>query len=153
MHIPFHALRSSVRRRDDRHIRGTRLREALKLPLDENGSPSTKETEEYYYEAVASVCVVGIDEWVWSGYCCVDTYFGEEDWGKYPDSSPDEKGGMDGPSGGWVWQVRPYWNPREYFLAVLHRRMIQATAEWSALITTFAERLDIYVSQSIIGRL
>jgi hypothetical protein len=150
MHIPFHALRNGDRKPDDRHIRGTRLREASKLPLDAHGNPSTSETEEYYYEAVASLGVIGIDEWVWTGYFCIDTYFGGENWSKYAPSSPQEKGGNDGPSGAYIWQALPQWNPREYFLAVLYRRMIQATTEWSALITTFAERLKIYVSEYFI---
>jgi hypothetical protein len=148
MHIPFYALRTGERRSDDRNIRG----EASQLPLDEKGNPPTTDTKEYYYEGVASVGVVGIDEWVWTGYCCIDTYFGkEEDWSKYPDSSPGGKAATDGPSGGTILQGLPAWNPRQYFLWVLSRRMIQATTEWSALIATFAERLDIYVSSAILG--
>ena len=150
MHIPFYALRKGKRKPDDRNILGTSLREVFQLPLDEYCNPSNQETEEYYYEAVASIGVIGIDEWVWTGYCCIDTYFGEENWREYLNSSPGEKDGNDGPSGGWIWQMRPLWNPREYFLVILHRRMIQATTEWTALITTFVGRLDVYVSESMI---
>jgi hypothetical protein len=147
MHITFCALRDGERK-PDVNTRGTRLREVSKLPLDEYGYPSKDDTEEYFYEATTSICVIGVDEWVWSVYCCVDTYFGEENWTEYLNTSPGVKDETDAPSGGWIRQINPYWNPREYFLIVLHRRMIQATTEWSVLITNFAERLDIYVRES-----
>jgi hypothetical protein len=148
MHIPFLALRTGKRRPDGRHIGGKQLRESMKLPLDKHGNPPTDLTEEYYYEAVASASIIGIDEWVWTGYCCIDTYFGEEAW-NYPDSPKDEE--TDGPSGGSILQKRPVWNPRQYFLVVLQQRVIQATTEWNALIMTFAERLKIYVSNRLLG--
>jgi hypothetical protein len=115
----------------------------LQLPLKKDGKPMDTRTKEWYYEAVCSIGVIGIDEWVWTAYCCMDTFFGEEEWSQYVTSSPE---GRDGPSG--KTHMFPIWNPREYFLAVIHRRMIQATTEWSSLVFIFVERLNIYVSSS-----
>ncbi len=104
----------------------------------------------HYYEAQLSLIVTGVDEWLWTAYCCVDTYFGaENDWQSYPERADF---GYDGPTGGWAWQKYPYWNPREYYLTVLARRMLQATAEWQALVDTFEERLITYVRDSLSDR-
>jgi hypothetical protein len=103
------------------------------LPLSLSKS---KKEKDYYYEAHISLLVTGVDEWQWTAYFCVDTYFGaEESWEEYPSGNY----GYDGPSGGWIWQKYPYWNPREYFLAVLMRRISQATTEWGVLIGTFLD--------------
>lgn len=47
----------------------------------------------------------------------------------------------DAPSGQFASYKQPIWNPREYFLLVLCRRMDQATLEWQNLVETLDQRL------------
>ena len=141
-HLPFFALRKRLPqhiRMDKRFLHKRQLRASRKLPLARN----RKEEEYYYHEAHISFLVAGADEWFWTAYCCVDTYFGSE-----PDSRTylDGQYGVDPATGGSLWLKHPIWNPREYFLYVLVRRTIQATREWRALIDAFEERMVAYVS-------
>lgn len=97
---------------------------------------------EQVHEAQISFLVAGIDEWYWTAYCCVDKYFGsEETIQSYLDKQ------LDAPIGGYGRLTEfPVWNPREYFLIVLSRRIRQVTREWSSLVVTLEERLQSYVS-------
>lgn len=65
-----------------------------------------------------------MDEWLWTSYCFVDTYFGaEREWGQYLQDRKD-------PSTGGAHALDfPVWNPCEYFLEALERRITQATWE------------------------
>ena len=98
--------------------------------------------EDIYYEFQISVLVIGVDEWLWTGYCCVDTYYGcEPDRRAYLENvNPAEPA-----SGGSASLDFPIWNPREYYLVVLCRRISQATREWGALLEAFEERMITYV--------
>ncbi|KAF2137333.1 uncharacterized protein K452DRAFT_236025, partial [Aplosporella prunicola CBS 121167] len=115
-----------------------------KLPLARNHG----EDQDYYHECQLSLLVTGVDEWFWTGYCLVDTYYGsEEEWSTYfegDDSSEPATGGAS------TLQY-PIWNPREYFLAVLARRMAQATLEWRVLVTAFKERMEDYEDDSLLA--
>jgi hypothetical protein len=141
-HIPFYALRRGPHTLDERSIQGKPLRSSQKLPLARNFA----EKQDFYHEGHLSLLVTGVDEWLWTAYCCVDTYFGSEcNWEGYLDKY---QYGYDAPMGGGgpsAWIKHPNWNPREYFLLVLAQRMKQAVAEWSALINAFEERLVSYV--------
>ncbi|KAI9875145.1 MAG: hypothetical protein M1830_008824 [Pleopsidium flavum] len=88
--------------------------------------------------ALHLLLVVGIDEWYWTVYCCVDRYFGSEETIQfYLDQHLDAPiGGAGRPTG------FPVWNPREYFLLVLSRRIRQVTREWSNVVITLEERLE-----------
>ena len=94
----------------------------------------------FYYEAEISFLITGVDEWHWTAYCCVDTFFDgelEPDW--YWENH------FDGPIGGSRQEFQPVWNPREYFLLVFSRRMSQATREWKNLTDVLNSRLNTYV--------
>jgi len=95
----------------------------------------------YYYDAHISFLITGVDEWCWTAYCCVDTFFGSE-------QSLDEYLACedDGPIGGGRSAFFPAWSPREYFLIVLSRRFMQVTQEWGNIIHELNLRLDTYVS-------
>jgi len=124
--------------RDSRRIDGKELRSSRPLPLPRNED----EKEDLYYEFQLSVLVTGVDEWLWTSYCCVDTYYGcEPDRRAYlEDAHPAEPA-----SGGSASLDFPIWNPREYYLVVLSRRISQATREWVSLIEAFEERMITYV--------
>ncbi|KAH0547759.1 hypothetical protein FGG08_000016 [Glutinoglossum americanum] len=95
-----------------------------------------KNANEYIYEAQISFLMVGVDDWCWTVYCCVDVYFGSEE-------SPDlyDEREQDAPLGGTKDRKWPVWNPRDYFLKVLSERVAQITREWSNVLCGLEERL------------
>ncbi|KAL9079867.1 MAG: hypothetical protein Q9157_001269 [Trypethelium eluteriae] len=145
-HIPFFSLRRGRGLKDLRLLNDQPFRKSRSLPLPRNQKKN--EEEDFFHEAQVSMLLYGIDEWVWTVYCCVDTYFGTEpDHRTYHDGFEDDLGmsyGVDAPSGGSRELRFPTWNPREYFLMVLARRMMQATREWTNLVHVFEERLIHY---------
>lgn len=147
-HIPFFSLRRGPGVRDLRSLQDQTFRKSSRLPLPRNDRKI--EEQDCFHEAQVSMLLHGVDEWVWTAYCCVDTYFGSEpDHRTYYDGFIDDHGnsyGFDAPSGGLKELNFPTWNPREYFLMVLARRMMQATREWTNLVLIFQERLTHYVS-------
>ena len=84
----------------------------------------------FFYEAQISLLLVGVDEWLWTVYCCVDTFFGSE---RAP--SNYEHNGQDAPSGGGRQTSYPVWSPRGYFLFVLSRRINQIAKEWRNIVS------------------
>jgi len=111
-----------------------------------------------FYEAQVSFLLVGVDEWYWTAYCCTDTFFGSE---RTPTWYKDDL--RDGPTA--IADVdMPFWNPREYFLHVLSRRLGQVAAEWRNLIQRLeycleadvrlpvAMRIDLVVTEARLSR-
>ena len=96
--------------------------------------------EASYHQSKTSFLVTGIDEWLWTAYCFVDNFYGADTYSK---DCVDSR--LDPASGGSLWLDQPVWNPRQYFLVVLSRRIKQATWEWQALVDCFIDRLDQYV--------
>ena len=86
--------------------------------------------------------------------CLVDAWYGgEENLREYLENCPEGEG-FDPPHGGSRQMANPFFNSREYFLAVMSRRITQATKEMTVLIETFDERMVVYVSIiPLIGRL
>lgn len=97
------------------------------------------------YEAQVSVLVTGVDEWFWTAYCCAETYFGSEEPVNYYYENH-----LDAPSGGEISSQLPVWNPREYFLSILSRRLKQVTKEWSNVVEAVEQCLKGYVSLSCL---
>ena len=114
--------------------RGLRRSCAFPSGLD---SPELKER---LYEAQVSVLVTGVDEWVWTAYCCVETYFGSEKSVKHY-----HENNLDALTGGETFSGFPVWNPREYFISVLSRRLRQITKEWSNIVEALEQWLRNYV--------
>ena len=99
-------------------------------------------TPEYLHEAQLSLLIAGIDEWFWTAYCLTDTYFGsEESIQFYHDNQ------LDALSGGEKSLKYPIWNPREYFLSILARRLKQVTKEWGSIVELIESRLRVHVSK------
>lgn len=116
------------------------MRESFPLPLDGNKLEAT----DRYYEAQVSLLVTGVDDWLWTSYCTVDTYQGTEPakleyLNELPRAEPASAGSKS--------LDHPMWCPRDYFLEALERRMMQAMREFRATIDTFNRRLNEYVSQ------
>lgn len=135
--LPYLALRTGKPVSDSRCIR--QRHEMLKhnKPLRE---------DLYYYEAQVAFLMTGYDEWHWTAYCCVDTFFGGEQ--TVTDYS---RRGDDGPSGGKMELDRQTWNPREYFLRVFSTRLAQITREWGNFTSELEDRLNGHVCALIIS--
>ena len=138
--MPYLALRQSPKTPDRRG-----LRKSHQLPLS---SPGVKDA--YFYEAQISFILTGIDERLYTAICLADTFFGSED---FRDSYTSQTSALDAPSGGGHWLKFPVWNPRQYFLTVLAKRISQVRGEWMNLIDHFMARLDDYVGHRGLLRL
>lgn len=138
-HIPHFALRRGPRIEDARRFDGHPLRKSVQLPLYRN----KHEKLDHYYEVQLSLLVTGVDDWLWTSFCCVDTYHGSE---------PTKHEYLDGAfptepaTAGSKSLEYPIWCPRDFFLIVLDRRMMQAVTEFKALIDAFDQRMISYVS-------
>jgi hypothetical protein len=130
-HLPYLALRQAGSAADTRG-----LRETKRMP----GTMDTVEPEILYHEAQVSFLLVGVDEWFWTVYCCVDTFFGSE-----RDAQWYKEYGFDACSGAGRMINEPVWNPREYFLIVLNRRLAQVAKEWTNAVSILEGRLASYV--------
>ena len=132
-HLPYFALRQSkAPLKDRRGLRGHGILPTGSLSLN---------MPEYLYEAQTSLLITGTNEWLWTAYCCTETYFGSENTKQYY-----LENGLDAPSGGDRPTSIPVWNPREYFLSILCRRFKQVTKEWINLVETLEKRLGAQVS-------
>lgn len=140
-HIPYFALRKSFSDSQNLHNSIVGRRSGVFTDtFTRNCEPGQKE---YFHEAQVSVLLVGIDEWVWTLYCLVETRFEEkQDRGNIEEYVTHM---LDAPSGQVARYYSPIWNPREYFLLVLCRRMDQATLEWQNLVETLDQRLKVLV--------
>ena len=132
-HLPYYALRQDVALQSD--PRGLR-RSGYFIP-----SPEGPQKHEYLYEAQVSLLLTGVDEWFWTAYCCAETYFGSEESIQYYSDNQ-----LDALTGGEKSMLDPVWNPREYFLSILTRRLKQVTKEWSNIVETLQDRLRLHVS-------
>jgi hypothetical protein len=140
--------RSPTGIKDFRTIKNKTLRKSEELPLRKESSDNE---DLYFHEAQTSSLSWGTDEWFWTELFLVDTYFGSEPrLSTYLDPSApgDSPGdGSDPPLGGaGSMKYKPYFDPREYFLRKLDRRIDQVAKEYSALVETFNQRMETYVS-------
>jgi hypothetical protein len=140
--IPYFVLREDKELlKDSRKIQeGESLRKSWKLPSFPRATESTSTDTPYcLYEAKISVAVTGINDWVWTAYCFVDTYFGSSDRVDVYDQEKGEKGGRvdplgagyidaDGPADG------PIQGPREYLGKVFEIRIKMIRKEWNAIV-------------------
>jgi len=135
--LPYLALRTGRAVSDSRLLR--QRHEMLKH------DDSSRE-DMFYYEAQVAFLLTGYDEWHWSAYCCVDTFFGSEltvtDYYTRHD---------DGPSGGTMELDGQIWNPRQYFLRVFSARLAQTTREWRNITSELEDRLNSHVRASNIS--
>jgi hypothetical protein len=131
---------------DTRLVSGTRLRRSAPLPLRFN--MSDPEEDLYYHEAQTSSLCWGPDETFWTELFLVDTYFGsEKNLGSYFDNHANgiPGSGFDPPLGGRKSTMETIFDPREWFLQKINRRVEQVTTEYRALVETFNKRMEGYV--------
>lgn len=134
-HLPYYALRKGTEKTDLRRYQDHRLRRSYELPLPRR--PNEKSTR--YYEAQISGLTTGIDDFFYTTYCFVDTYFGSEDLcARYLELRIDP-----------LTAIRslqfPIWNPRENYILPFSQRLRQVTEEQRDLIDEFDDRMEEYV--------
>jgi hypothetical protein len=131
-HLPYFALRYQESPLRKHHLYRHSGRFSKEVEDTENGG--------YFHEAQISFLMYGPDEYFWTACCIVDVYFQSEE------SVADYKnGGEDAPTGGARPVKLPYWDPREYFLTALSRRIQQVTTEWRNIIAELERDLKVYV--------
>jgi len=137
-HLPYLALRPAGNRKDDRD-----RRRRHKLPTRDEARMRGAAQRWEYHEAQISLLLVGPDEWFWTAYCLVDTFFGsEKSVVDYLGSDPP----LDPSGGGTIFVNEPIWSPREYFLKILSARLEQVSQEWSDLGAAIDAQLVDYVT-------
>ncbi len=146
-HVPYMAVRDKLELdprymtvQDKLKVAPRRLRTSYEMLETLEMEAKHTENDSFYHQAQISFLLTGVDEWHWTAYCCVDTYFGSE---KDPEWYLSRH--FDGPPGGGQLEFLPIWNPREYFLLVFTRRLNQATKEWTNAILKLESRLNEYV--------
>ncbi|KAI9708419.1 MAG: hypothetical protein M1828_002991 [Chrysothrix sp. TS-e1954] len=131
LHLPYFALRKrAVRSNDIRKIRQSR-------PASATSRAGTGGPGDFVHQAQISILITGIDEWIWTALCCVDTYFETDD-----QTEEMYYLNLDAPTGAENTCDKPIWNPREYFLVALANRVHQVTLEWAIIICEFESRLS-----------
>ena len=138
-HLPYYALRSArLPLVDARNLR----RHGIFVSSEDSNTT----IKEYLYESQISLLITGIDEWFWSAYLCLDTFFeGKENLSSYYSYDNDAL------IGGAVRPNRfPVWNPRQYFLFIFSRRFRQVTKEWAFIVRSLESRLHIHVCTSTL---
>ncbi|KAH3952389.1 hypothetical protein HBH98_175250 [Parastagonospora nodorum] len=145
-HISYHAIRLGPigTTTDPRKVSGKSLRHSAPLPLR---SHTGNDEDLYYHEAQTSSLCWGPDETFWTELFLVDTYFGsEQNLGTYLEnpSLTIPGNGFDPPLGGRQMMKEPVFDPREYFLMKIDRRIEQVATEYRALVETFNKRMEDY---------
>jgi hypothetical protein len=80
----------------------------------------------------------------------VDTYFGsEKELGQYLNAA-DPGNSQDPPLAGRGTMKVPCFDPREYWLRKVDRRLLQVATEYTALVGTFDQRMEVYVCPTIL---
>jgi hypothetical protein len=110
---------------------------------------SEDKEELFFYEAQISSLSLGPDEWFWTEYFLVETYFGSETNIPTYFENLDPDYHIDPPLGNVAIMDVPRFDPREYWLTKTERRVFQATKEYAALINTFDARMQDYVSRRV----
>jgi hypothetical protein len=139
-HFPFLALREGPRKKDERVLFGSDLRQSKPLPLT---LPNGIEIF-HYYEAKVSYMVTGIDDFFFTTYLLADTYQGGSEVQRNNYAKAYKGLGID-PASMRTFEF-PYWNPREHMFASLAVRLAQATEEVTQMMDTFDRNMRRYVS-------
>lgn len=132
---------------------GKPLRKSWVLPVLSRSIDAPTSTEGLYclHEATISVCVTGIDHWVWTAYGFIDTYFGSKEtvdrYHQLRGTTGRHKGRADPLTAGRN-ADEPLWTPREYFFKVLENRMKQVLREWNEIVDKVEEKVKKYVQCS-----
>jgi hypothetical protein len=99
-------------------------------------------SRDYIHQAQISVMITGADNWFWTGYCFVDTYFKAADHSESVEHYSRQRPEMDPFSCGKDDANLPFWLPRQYFLRTLSSRMEQVKQEWKNTVSQLFQLID-----------
>lgn len=140
-HIPYYAVRHGSIAIDGRMLHSERLRRSTILPLSRG-----EHIENFtYHEVKISGLITGVDDYLWTSYTFCDTYFGQSENLKSSYLKWNNNEGLDPATGGSRTLKNPYWNPRDYFLSTVAKRIGQVVKEWRNLVVIFDHRMQHYV--------
>jgi hypothetical protein len=147
-HLPYYAYRSSQTARIDSRIDATAIplrkwEDVSFLDWDAQAEPC------FLYEAQISCIISCVDQWRYTGYCWVDTYFDNkedrESAQRYHDHAKMPTGVLLDPfTLGSKMANSPSSDPRLYFLTVLSRRLDQIAQEWERILVKLSRSIQRY---------
>lgn len=120
----------------------------LSMPPDGSTALGLKD---YIHEAQVSGLVTGIDEFVWTAYCFVETYFRDSTYDgldttqDYDSHAKQSRNMVDPLCAGRRSSKYPIWKPREYFTLMLKSWASRAKDEWENTVSAILERTEPYV--------
>ena len=129
---------------------GKPLRQSWELPfLSRPMSASTSAAGLLcLYEAQTSVVVTGIDNWVWTAYGIVDTYFGSKESVQHYHEQNGSSAQVDPLAAGQIPAIPSIsliWTPREYFFKIVAIRMNETRRAWRTIIGEVEGSVKLYV--------
>ncbi|KAJ9623390.1 hypothetical protein H2204_011206, partial [Knufia peltigerae] len=150
LHLPYYAWRTSPHPRRDARLDGSgrTLRQAMDVSLlEELLVRDCTADNSYLYEAQISCVIAGCDEWRWTAYCFVDSYFDSEDPGP---SKPDPE--MLSEVQSWGSPSRPpnRHEARYFFLKVLATRTEQICKEWGLVMSKLEQSSRSWFTRSSV---
>ncbi|KAH6957840.1 hypothetical protein BKA56DRAFT_196791 [Ilyonectria sp. MPI-CAGE-AT-0026] len=105
------------------------------------------------YEAQISCAITGQDNWAWTAYCFVDTYFEKDStddvnsyWDEVEGDEVEYQFVPDPLTRGNLDATVPVSDPRRYFLIVLQIRFLQVKNAWRDLIENLQPGIRQYIS-------
>jgi hypothetical protein len=143
-HVPFYVIKESKRLLSDtrKGFEGKPLRRSWALPF----LSGSRDAPCCLYEAQMSVTVTGIDDYVWTAYGIVDSYFQSKDTAvSYHKMQSSRTLWIDPLAAGQLPFLNPVYTPREYYLKVFEIRMRQVLREWQLILDKIEEDATLYV--------
>ncbi|KAH6982595.1 hypothetical protein EDB80DRAFT_824609 [Ilyonectria destructans] len=153
-HIPFFCWPKRTTKARDSRVRseGNFIRRCVDLSFLNPGSGSSGQGDgtAVLYEAQISCVITGLDNWTWTAYLFVDTYFEEDstdDVGSYWDEVEDQYSPDPLTRGNHDANLpESMSDPRTYFLTVLQIRFLQVKEAWEDLIKKLQPRICQYIT-------
>lgn len=165
-HLPYFVWRNEAQQDRRKRADGSALRSTKDLSFltkpNQSGT-SYQNRASYLHEAQSSCAVTGYNNNIWTACSLTDTYYhssqdsdDNEDMLPYyandaddteeTDETEDTEEKWDPLTIGMCDANKPPWDPREYFLLILNRRLEQAKEEWLNIVHNLQEKLESYVS-------
>ncbi|KFZ18425.1 hypothetical protein V501_01227 [Pseudogymnoascus sp. VKM F-4519 (FW-2642)] len=149
-HMPYYVLgrsktviRDTRRKSDGNPLRQSQKLDFLSRSLDASKDSNPTDRHYWLHEAQISIVVTGVNNWVWTAYGFVDTYFGSKGTVEDYDKLKGRHGEREDPlAAGRLNGGEPIWTPREYFLRVVQSRIRKVLKEWNRIVRTVTEEVE-----------
>ncbi len=151
MHLPFFALRHEKKLRLDHRTKanGIIFKRSRSLQFSQDHQQTPKESYRLLnlYEGQISIVVTGIDDWRWSAWGFIDTFFDRSESARnYDDISQPYR--VDPLLRGQLRRSHEQ-DPRRYFLDVCRTQAERVEEEWNAIFQVVKETVELqYVTST-----